>query len=329
VAVRQLEGAGRSNVARFSPDGRRIATATTGSTRDAATGRLVRELPAGDDSSVDSVAFSPTDHRLLATGHGGRAGVSYVALWDLDTGTQLARLPGATDLPGFQVDENSGRVSALAFSPDGKYLVSGFGSRFSFTSEGSANPLKVWEVATRRLDRLLDGHTGYCVSIHFSKDGTLLASASRDGTAIVWSARTWQAVHTLRNPEGDTYVWDTAFSPDPRHLAMAVQSGNVLLWDVATGKLLETLTGHSNTVTAVAFSPDGRTLASGSWDQTVRLWNAQTRRELMRLDQGDVRLGPLETLSFSPDGKHLMAGGRSGTAVWSAAPAPGRSDAGR
>ena len=56
------------------------------------------------------------------------ADVSYVALWDIDAGTELARLPGATDLPDFRVDEYTGAVGALAFSPDGKYLVAGFGS---------------------------------------------------------------------------------------------------------------------------------------------------------------------------------------------------------
>ncbi len=78
---------------------------------------------------VSSVAFSPTDNRLLAVGYGGRADVSYVALWDIDAGTELARLTGATDLPDFRVNESTGTVGALAFSPDGKYLVAGFGSR--------------------------------------------------------------------------------------------------------------------------------------------------------------------------------------------------------
>ncbi len=79
------------------------------------------------------MAFSPTDNRLLAVGYGGETNVSYVALWDIDAGTELARLPGATDLPGFQVIQNSGAVGALAFSPDGKYLVAGFGSKNMLT----------------------------------------------------------------------------------------------------------------------------------------------------------------------------------------------------
>jgi len=330
AAIRVLERSGNGcNVARFSPDGQWIAAADGSSVRlwDAATGKLVRELSAGDKGRVYFVALSTTDNRLLAVGYGGRADVSYVALWDIDAGRELARLPGATDLPDFRLDANNGVVGALAFSPDGKYLVAGFGSPHLFTDASSPNPLKVWEVATRRLIRRLSGHTGYCVSLDFSKDGARLASGSRDGTAILWSTKSWKATKTLRNSDpGSTYsqavvgmVDDVAFSPDGKTLAMASREGSVLLWDVASGKLLETLKGHSSAVSAVVFSPDGRTLASGGSDQTVRLWNVETQRELMQLDSGNVELGHVETLAFSPDGQRLLAGGHS-TAFWSTAP---------
>src|SRR5262249_3931733 len=219
-----------------------------------------------------NVVFSRTDHRLRSVGHGGQANVSYVALLDIDAGTELARLPGATDLPDFHVNANNGAVGALVFSPDGKYLVAGFGSKSLLQVQGSANPLKVWDVATRRLIRRLNGHTGYCVSLDFTKDGTLLASGSRDGTAIIWSAKTWKATQTLQNPDEHTLsnlpgrrgmVEGVAFAPDGKTLAMASREGNVHLWDVAAGKLLQTLRGHSSAVQAVVFSPDGRTLASG------------------------------------------------------------------
>ena len=97
TAVRQLEGITYGSfvyVARFSSDGHWIAVADGNRVRlwDSATGRLVRELPAGNDGSIFSVAFSPTDNRLLAVGYGGQADGSHVALWDIDSGTELARL---------------------------------------------------------------------------------------------------------------------------------------------------------------------------------------------------------------------------------------------
>src|SRR5262249_35909543 len=168
---------------------------------DAPTGRLVRQLSASDESRVFSVAFSPTDSNLLATGHGGQANVSYISLWDIHAGTEIARLPGATDLPGFQVTEYTGPVGSLAFSPDGKYLVAGFGSKWLISQSRSKNALKVWEVATRRLVHRLNGHTGFCIALDFSRDGKLLASGSRDGTALIWSTETWKATQTVQNPD--------------------------------------------------------------------------------------------------------------------------------
>jgi WD40 repeat protein len=192
-------------------------------------------VPAGENGRVASVAFSPTDNRLLAVGYGGEADVSYVALWDIDAATELARLPGATDLPGFFQGANNSTVGALAFSPDGKYLVAGFGTKHMYQAVNLPNPLKVWDIAARRLIRRLSGHTGYCISLDFSRDGALLASGSKDGTAILWSTATWNAVKTLQNPEKDSIfslsgrgvVEDVAFSPDGKTLALASHEGTV------------------------------------------------------------------------------------------------------
>jgi WD40 repeat protein/tRNA A-37 threonylcarbamoyl transferase component Bud32 len=332
AAIRRLERSGAAPMACFSPDGHLIAAAGGSVVRlwDAATGRLVRALSAGDEGTVHSVAFSPEDNRLLAVGYGEQADSSHVALWNIDSGAELARLPGAIGLPGFSRDENSHTVGAMAFSPDGKYLVAGFGTKRFTTEVSSPSPLKVWEVATRRLLHRLSGHTGYCVSLNFSRDAALLASGSRDGTAILWSTSTWDKTRMLQNPDrgtevfdnqaGRRFVDDVAFSPDGKTLAMASRAGNVHLWEVATGKLLETLTGHSGAVQAVVFAPDGHTLASGSSDQTVRLWNVQTRRELMPMDAATIELGSVFTVAFSPDGKQLLAGGLRGVAFWAAAP---------
>ena len=196
AAIRPLEGLADDGsldgtpVTRFSPDGQLIAAANGRSVRlwDAATGRLVRELSHGEKVRVSSVAFSPSDNRLLAVGYGGPSDVSYVALWDIDAATELARLTGATDLPDYyQTDEYQWQVGALEFSPDGKYLVAGFGSKCGINPRVDPRPLKVWEVATRRLIRRLDGHTNYmCFSrLLAGRDAPGQRQPRRDGDHLV------------------------------------------------------------------------------------------------------------------------------------------------
>ncbi len=346
--LRPLEGLphNRTLGARFSPDGLWIAAAggpvqqqqvwdpsagryvfapSGGGVLlwDAATGRLVRKLPVGGKSGALSIAFSPTDSRLMAVGHGAQEGDSSVSLWDIDAGKEIAQFPSGANLPDKKIV--FGGVGALAFSRDGKYLIAGFGAKDYFVGNPSSpiqHPLAVWEVASRRLIHRLPGHTGICVALDVSRDGKLLASASRDGTAILWSTETWDVVHNLKNPDartpqGQGWVEDVAFAPDGKTLAMASRERNVHLWDVASGKRLETLRGHINAVQAVTFSPDGRTLASAGLDRTFRLWNVQMRRELMQLDPGP-QMQNVQSLAFSPDGKHLLAGG-FGSGLWSAA----------
>jgi WD40 repeat protein/tetratricopeptide (TPR) repeat protein len=310
--------------ARYSPDGVLIA-AVEGRVRlrDAATARLVRELPGSVDRDLNpiiisggSVAFSP-DNRWLAVGSGGRNDVAHVELWDIDRGERLAVFPGTTDVPNFSTTAGRGIVSALCFSPDGKFLVAGFGS-----IGAASGPVKVYDIVTRRTIRLLSGHEQACNSVVFSADGSWMASGSYDGTARIWDTSTWETLHVLPNPDpptprGGGRVLDVAFSPAADLLAMASHEGNVHVWHAATGKPVVTLKGPVNGVGRVAFSPDGRTLAAGSLDQTVRLWNVATWREVLRLEPG-VSPMPL-SLAFSPDGTQLLAGGAPAM-LWSTRP---------
>ena len=221
AAIRPLEHSAWCYVARFSPAGQLIATARGSSLRlwDGATGQLVRELSAGDNNRIYSVAFLPTDKRLLAVGYGAedfanQAVVSYVALWDSDAGTELARLPGATDLS----DPAAAVVGALAFSPDGKYLVAGFGAKHWNNYASFPNPLEVWYVARRRVVHRL-GQTGYCLSLDFSRDGKLLASCGFSGSrpcALTDIFVAYDQLQEYRKVIGSKIDESRGWSNDPR-----------------------------------------------------------------------------------------------------------------
>src|SRR5215207_10370433 len=111
----------------------------------------------------------------------------------------------------------------------------------------------------------LTGHQNWVVSTTFRPDGKVLASIEKDGTTILWDARSGEEI---RRFPGSTRLSDAfgtqrlAFSRDGTRLAIA--DGDLIkLFDATSGDLLLTLTGHQFDIWAIAFSPDARHLASG------------------------------------------------------------------
>jgi WD40 repeat protein len=90
------------------------------------------------------------------------------------------------------------------------------------------------------------------------------------------------------------------------------------VWDVATGRLLHTLSGHSQPLECLAFSRDGTRLATGSTDTVVKLWDVATGDEILTLRGHSAGV---VSLCFSPDGQKLVSGSIDWTArVWDATP---------
>jgi WD40 repeat protein len=208
-------------------------------------------------------------------------------------------------------------VLAVAFSPDGKLGLSGSIDRPISLADYTPRPgvpagtipypkvLRLWDVATGKEIRLLEGHTDVVLSVAFSPDGTRALSGSGDRTMRLWDVATGKEIKRF---EGHgALVNSVAFSADGNRVMSGCGDGNLRVWDLKTGRHVYTLVGHGTYVTSVAFSPDGRYLLSGSGDWTMRLWDAKSGRELLRMPHADVVNG----VAFSSDGKHLLSGSGS------------------
>ncbi|MFL6260862.1 MAG: pentapeptide repeat-containing protein [Thermoanaerobaculia bacterium] len=158
------------------------------------------------------------------------------------------------------------------------------------------------------------GHTGAIQSVAWNPDGTVLATASDDGTIKLWDAASGRLLNTLAGHE--SWVRSVAWAPDGQRLASAGDDKTVRLWEASSGRALNTLAGHESSVLTVAWAPDGQRLASAGYDKTVRLWEASSGRALNTLAGTE---NWVFSVAWAPDGQRLASAGDDKTVrLWEA-----------
>ena len=232
---------------------------------------------------------------------------------------------------------HSSRVKSVAFSPDGRYLLSG----------EKETTFVVWDVATgREFRRFLlqkggiensaifspngreiitgdqeyikfwDSFTGKELrafkkgadSLACSHDGKYLLSGDVGGITL-WDAATGERLRMPGEWGGeneDCYPRTVALSPDGRYAVSGGSCGLLRIWDVSTGKELQRIKAHQKNVRSVAFSRNGRhILTAGDTDKAVKMWEASTGR-LKETFAGHTE--EVNSVAFSPDDRFALSG---------------------
>ena len=242
---------------------------------------------------------------------------------------------------------HTGDVTKVAFSPDGKQVISGSWDNairvwnvetgkqtdtvkgrpavvtsvaFSANGKqiviaGSNNSLRIWSAKSGERTLMLQGHTAFVTSVALSPNEKQIVSGNSDNTLRIWNGETGEQIRTLKGNQG--YVNSVGFSPDGTRVVSGSSDNMVRVWDAETGDQIHSLSGHLQTVNSVAFSPSGKQIVSGSSDNTLRVWLAETGQETITLS-GHTQ--SVTEVAFSPDGKRIVSGSGDNTVkVWNAA----------
>lgn len=347
---------GSTEAIAYSPDGQRIITGSVDGTVklwNAANGADLRTHVA-HNGVVDAVAFSP-DGDQFASGGQDRT----IRIWDVEGGQEVARY------------RTGSGVAWLSYSQDGRNIASFGGGRIKVWESGSSTEamtlrhggtvkdcgfspdgqriascgtdgiVRIWELATGKLLRVLRGHEAEVTSLAWHPKGGFIASAGSDQIARLWESESGRLVGTFSMP--GQRVCALAFSPDGGQLACGTHTKSVsifntlsqeLMQNLATDTLLHSLTwspegrylatGHTNTTKiwdtttgvvtqtldggqwGVTFTPDGTKIAAASDDGTIRLCDVFADGTVRQIGQHQ---GPVHSLTISPNGRRLISAG--------------------
>jgi len=224
----------------------------------------------------------------------------------------LALGVGATARAVMYFSPDSQDVTAVAWSPDGRYILSsGFEGtiRLWRADACEAGPFLYIDDPRLRLREVENGdgpRLAGVMSVAWSPDGRHFAAGLRDRTVRLFEidpeTQNSEVFHEIEvfSHENMGGLRSVAFSPDSSLVASAGHDYSIRIWEAKKhGSMVAELKGHEWMVESITFSSNGSTLLSGSYDGTVRVWDISTKQENQRF----FARGQVTSVALSPDNR--------------------------
>jgi WD40 repeat protein len=224
--------------------------------------KIIVGLPPDNVKPVRALAVSP-NKAAVAAGRGNQ-----IHIYDAGSGAYIRSLidPNLKTPDGKAVKAaHLSLVEAMAYSPDGKWLVS-----------GSFQEIAIWDIVTGQLRQKIPGFAHLVVGVAFSLDSKYFAvvggEPTVEGELKVFEVGSWKQIFDLKNGHSDT-IYGVAFSPDNKMIATCSADKFIKVWELPGGKFVKSFEGHTHHVLDVGWTSDGKLLASAGGDNTVKVWN--------------------------------------------------------
>jgi len=199
---------------------------------------------------------------------------------------------------------HASRVTAVAWSPDGKHLA----------SASYDKTVQVWGATKGNHVLTYKGHAGRVNGLSWSPDGKCIASVSDDRTVQIWEPTSGKTIFTYHGHNAPLHV--VSWSPDGAYIASAGEDKTIQIWQANTHQALSSHFEHKDTIQTLAWSPDSKYLASAGKDAVVKIWEplkTQQKRSLLSTflfpQMGQKTLGgyggPIHALAWSPDNRRI------------------------
>lgn len=251
---------------------------------------LLRKLE-GHRDAVQSLAWS-ADGKWIASG-----GFRRIVIWKVESFA-----------PSMEITNLTGRITALAFTPDSMSLFGADGI------ETSAGLIRAWDVGVPEPRASWVAHDDSILDLEVSPDGKLLASAAIDKLVKLWRIPSFEPAAKLEGHIG--LVTSVSFNPDGTRLASGSEDAEVKIWDAETGDQTAAVSGHPGPITGLAWTADGKKILTICEDGSVSVCDESKKRPEKTLGAAsDI----LYALVISKDGNRRYSGCHDGLVyVWNA-----------
>ncbi|MGD9229948.1 MAG: caspase family protein [Desulfobacterales bacterium] len=300
------------NSAAFSPDGARVIA---GSDKqlvllDMGTGNRIRTFK-GHADIINTIASNPASARFMLSG--SQSGK--LSLWDIERGQKIRQFKeflsqGSNKSQTVVFDPGDPPIKAVAFSPKGKYAISGYNSGL----------ILLWDIASGKVIKSFKEKCSLS-TLAFSPDNTKFISGGGvhnpvfgqiDTCFTLWDIASGQAIRSfdMSSKEGhQRMVCSVAFSPDGKTAISSSEDKTIKIWDISSAREIRSFKWRKGACYSLAYGPDGRTILSGSWEGTFILWNVASGK-VIRTFKGHNH--SINSVAFSPDGKTAISGDNVG-----------------